>query len=311
MCRREDDCLAPVPRMLMRLSMLALTLAVAACREDARSATPDGKPAILPSLMQSASTNADARPPAVPFDSATPIIVARADASWPHDTSAYTQGLILDDGRLLESTGLEGRSELRELDRRTGLARRHFSLPHEVFGEGLAALGGRLYQLTWRAGRGYVYDARTLRLVDSVSYPGEGWGLASDGNHMYLSDGTSEIRVLDPHGFRELRRIRVTEAGKPVWMLNELELVRGELWANIYETNFIARIDPSTGHIVGWIDLSGLLTPTERAGVEKRGGVANGIAYDSIRDRVLVTGKLWPRMFELGVATRSELSQRR
>jgi glutaminyl-peptide cyclotransferase len=250
-------------------------------------------------MMQPTGTNADARPPAVPFDSTTPTLVARAVASWPHDSSAYTQGLIVRRGHLIESTGLEGHSELREVDRRTGQVRRRIQLPRNVFAEGIAAVNDRLYQLTWRDGRGYVYDAGTFSRIDSVSYSGEGWGLASDGKQLYFSDGSSEIRVIDPDGFREARRIHVSEAGKPVWMLNELEFVHGELWANIYETNFVARIDPATGHVIGWIDLGALLTPAERADVAKRGGVANGIAFDASRDRVLVTGKLWPRMFEL------------
>lgn len=274
-------------------------LCTAACRDDADGAATTQRPALLPSLMQSAGSNADATPPAVPFDTATPRLTARAVASWPHDTSAYTQGLIVDRGRLLESTGLEGRSDLREVDRNTGRVLRHTALPSNEFGEGIAVVGDRLYQLTWRAGRGYVYDVRSLALVDSVSYPGEGWGLASDGRRLYFSDGTNEIRVIDPNDFHEVRRIRVTEAGMPVWMLNELELVQGELWANIYETNFVARIDTASGRVVGWVDLGALLTPAEREAVGKRGGVANGIAFDSTHDVVLVTGKLWPKMFGL------------
>jgi glutaminyl-peptide cyclotransferase len=282
----------------MAAGVLAV-LCLVACRDDADGDAAGRQPALLPGLVQPASTNADATPPAVPFDSATPRLIARAQASWPHDTAAYTQGLIVDRGRLLESTGLEGHSDLREVTLQTGRVVRHAALPRTVFGEGIAVVGDRLYQLTWRAGRGYVYDARTFALVDSVSYAGEGWGLASDGQRLYFSDGTSEIRIIDPNGFREQRRVRVTEAGKPVWMLNELEFVRGELWANIYETNLVARIDPATGQVAGWVDLGTLLTPAERADAAKRGGVANGIAYDSTRDVVLVTGKLWPRMFEL------------
>lgn len=288
----------------MAAAVLA-ALCLMACRDDADGSATDRRPVLLPGMVQPASTNADVTPPAVPFDPATPRLVARAAASWPHDTSAYTQGLTVDRGRLLESTGLEKHSELRDVERRTGRVLHHVALPSDVFGEGIAVAGDRLYQLTWRGGRGYVYDARTFALVDSVSYTGEGWGLASDGQRLYFSDGTSEIRVIDPNGFREQRRIRVTEGGQPVWMLNELELVRGELWANIYETNLVARIDPATGRVVGWVDLGTLLTPGERADVARRGGVANGIAYDSVRDVVLVTGKLWPRMFEIDLRSLS------
>ena len=279
-------------------TLLIASLCLVACRDEAASNTTDQRPALLPQMMQQ-SSNADAAPPAVPFDSATPRVVARAVTSWPHDTAAYTQGLTFEHGRLLESTGLEGQSDLRELERGTGRVLHRVALPTDVFGEGLAAAGDSVYQLTWKKGRGYVYDARTLALKDSVKYQGEGWGLASDGKQLYFSDGTSEIRVIDPKDFHELRRIRVTEAGQPVWMLNELEIVRGELWANIYETNWIARIDTSSGHVLGWIDVGALLTPAERDAVAKRGGVANGIAHDAAKGRVLVTGKLWPRMFEI------------
>jgi len=279
-------------------TLLIVSLCLVACRDEAASNTTNQRPALLPQLAQEGS-NADASPPAVPYDAATPKLVARAVTSWPHDTAAYTQGLTFTHGRLLESTGLEAHSDLRELERGTGRVIKRVALPPSVFGEGLATLGDLAYQLTWKQGRGYVYDAATLALKDSVTYPGEGWGLASDGRQLWFSDGSSEIRVIDPNGFREVRRIRVTEAGKPVWMLNELELVHGELWANIYETNFVARIDTASGHVTGWLDLGALLTPSEREAVAKRGGVPNGIAFDSTRDVVLVTGKLWPRMFEV------------
>lgn len=279
------------------ITLLVALLCLVACRDEGSSRT-DQRPALLPQMMQQ-SSNADASPPAVPFDPATPKVVARAVASWPHDTAAYTQGLMFEHGRLLESTGLEGQSELRELERGTGRVLHRVNLPTDVFGEGLAAVGDSVYQLTWKKGRGYVYAAGTLALKDSVKYQGEGWGLASDGRQLWFSDGTSEIRVIDPTDFHEVRRLRVTESGQPVWMLNELEIVRGELWANIYETNWIARIDTTSGHVVGWIDVGSLLNAAERDAVAKRGGVANGIAYDSAKKAVLVTGKLWPRMFEI------------
>jgi glutamine cyclotransferase len=257
-------------------------------------------PALLPTL-RAPGTNADAVPPAVPYDSATPRQIARAVASWPHDTAAFTQGLVIVAGRLMEGTGVEGRSEVREVDRATGRVRRRVALSRPMFGEGIAVIGPRLFQLTWKDGRGYVYDATTLAPVDSFSYIGEGWGLAGDGRRLYLSDGTSHIRVIDPNGFRVERTFQVQEANRPVWMLNELEWVRGELWANVYQTTLIARIDPITGRVVGWLDVGGLLTPAERQAVADRGGVANGIAFDSVRQRLLVTGKLWPRIFEVDV----------
>ena len=205
-------------------------------------------------------------------------------------------------GRLLESTGLLGQSDVREVDVATGSVRRRRALPATEFGEGITVVGDRLYQLTWRGGRGHVYDATTLSPIDSFSYAGEGWGLTTDTRVLYMSDGTSRIRVLDPTGFRELRMIRVRETDSTVWMLNELEWVRGELCANVYQTDLIARIDPTTGRVVGWIDVGNLLTAAQRQDVVRRGGVANGIAFDSVRNRLFVTGKLWPRLFEIDFA---------
>jgi glutaminyl-peptide cyclotransferase len=258
-------------------------------------------PALPPGMLPVPHTNADARPPGIPFDSTTPRVAARAIRSWPHDTAAYTQGLVVDHGRLLESTGRLGQSDVREVDVTSGRVRRRTALPANEFGEGIAPVANRLYQLTWQGGRGHVYDATTLAPIDSFTYVGEGWGLATDGQVLYMSDGTSKIRVIDPAGFRELRTIQVKERDSTVWMLNELEWVRGELWANIYQTNFIARIDPTSGRIVGWIDVGNLLDSSQKKDVIERGGVANGIAFDSATNRLFVTGKLWPRLFEISV----------
>lgn len=288
-----------------RTTALVAVLCLAACgeSENDQQGSADRAPALPPGMQPVSLSNADARPPAVPFDSATPRIFAHPIRGWPHDTAAYTQGLVFYRGRLLESTGRLGLSDVREVDVTTGSARRRVALPLTEFGEGIAAVGNRLYQLTWRGGRGHVYDANTLSPVDSFTYAGEGWGLASDGRVLYMSDGSSRIRVVDPRGFRELRTIQVREADSTVWMLNELEWVRGELWANVYQTDLIARIAPATGRVVGWIDLRNLLTSAEREVVARRGGVANGIAFDSAGDRVYVTGKLWPRLFQVGVPT--------
>ncbi len=249
-------------------------------------------------------TNADQQPPAVPFDSTTPRRVARAVQSFPHDSFAYTQGLLFDGARLLESTGIEQKSDVREVSLTTGTIVKKTALPLSEFGEGIAMVGHHVFQLTWKFGRGYIYDARSLAPIGSMQYEGEGWGLTTDGTLLYLSDGTSSIRVIEVDSFRVVRRIAVTEAGRPVPMLNELEWVRAELWANVYKTDLIARIDPVTGHVVGWIDVSGLLTADERRVVAARGGVANGIAWDSVRRRVAITGKYWPRLFEIAVPSR-------
>jgi glutaminyl-peptide cyclotransferase len=260
-------------------------------------------------MQQLPSTNADARPPAIPFDTTTPRISARVIRSSPHDTAAYTQGLAIYRGRLLESTGRVGQSDVREVDTKTGSVRRRMALPPTEFGEGITVAGDRLYQLTWRGGRGHLYDPATLAPIDSFTYTGEGWGLATDGRVLYMSDGTSRIRVVDPAGFRELRTIQVRERDSTVWMLNELEWVRGELWANVYQTDLIARIDPASGRVIGWIDVGNLLTAAERQDVAKRGGVANGIAFDSASNRLFVTGKLWPRLFEIEAAAKRSRSE--
>jgi glutamine cyclotransferase len=286
----------------VRLVVLASTIVVivASCggANDADARADSAHPAILPAFAQQ-HNNAQASPPEVPFSTRTPRWVARATRRWPHDSLAYTQGLVVRDRVLLESTGLEGHSDLRTVDRATGKMLQRALLPDSEFGEGIASIGDRVYQLTWQSGRGRVYDAHTLAVVDSFTYEGEGWGLASDDTLLYLSDGTSGIRVIDPNGFRVVRRIRVTEAGQGVHMLNELEWVRGELWANVYETTLVARIDPATGRVIGWVDLAMLLPEAERDRLKNRGGVANGIAYDRATGRVLVTGKYWPYLFQL------------
>ena len=276
--------------------------AISSCSDASHEAARQEPPAILSSMRPATTTNADASPPAVPFNTSTPLTKAHARASWPHDTTAYTQGLLLDGARLIESTGGEGHSDIREAAKRSGHVINRTPLPSSAFGEGIAVFANRVYQLTWKGGHGFAYDLSTLAPVDSFSYEGEGWGLTTVGSLLYMSDGSSALRVVDPHGFREVRRIAVREGDRSVWMLNELELVGDELWANIYQTDLIARIVPTTGQVIGWIDLSGLLTPKERADVVRRGGVANGIAFDAQRQVVLVTGKLWPRVFELRLA---------
>jgi glutaminyl-peptide cyclotransferase len=300
----DFDVGALIPnRKFVRTIGIIPALCLAACNGDTSDGSANQPPALPPGMQPQPQTNADARPPAVPFDKTTPRVSARVIRSWPHDSTAYTQGLAIYRGRLLESTGRLGQSDVREVGLTTGAVRRRVALPATEFGEGIAAVGDRLYQLTWRGGRGHVYDANTLTPIDSSAYSGEGWGLATDSHLLYMSDGTSRIRVLDPTGFHELRTIQVREADSTVWMLNELEWVRGELWANVYQTDLIARIEPATGRVVGWIDVGNLLSAAERQDVVKRGGVANGIAFDSVRNRLFLTGKLWPRLFEIDLAS--------
>ena len=221
---------------------------------------------------------------------------------YPHDAKAFTQGLIYVDGHLYESTGLEGRSSLRMVDLTTGQVLQKHDVPAEYFAEGLTDWGSNLIQLTWRAHKGFVYDRFSFSLQQSFPYKGEGWGLTHDATQLIMSDGTAYLRFLDPKTFRETRRVRVTdEAGRGVESLNELEYIHGEVYANIWQTDKIARISPRTGKVLGWIDLSGIIDKRELQG---EGAVLNGIAYDSRADRIFVTGKLWPKLFEIRVVRR-------
>lgn len=217
--------------------------------------------------------------------------------SFPHDPDAFTQGMIFQDGFLYEGTGLNGRSSIRKVELATGKVLRKRDLAPEFFGEGLTAWRGRLVQLTWQSQTGFVYDRASFRPLSHFSYPGEGWGLTHDGRRLILSDGTPQLRFLDPVTFAEQARVTVTDEGRPLPFLNELEHVRGEVYANIWPTNRIARIDPKTGKVKGWIDLTGLLNPADQGG--RAVDVLNGIAYDARGDRLFVTGKLWPRLFEI------------
>lgn len=221
--------------------------------------------------------------------------------SWPHDPQAFTQGLVYREGRLYESTGIRGESDVREVELETGRVLRGHELARQYFGEGLALLGGRLYQLTWDSRVGFIYDAATFQEVGRFSYASEGWGLTDDGTSLILSDGTSTLRFLDPSTFEVRRSVKVTDGDHEVWQLNELEYVNGEVYANVWKREVIARIDPATGHVTGWIDLTGLLPPEDQGGGED---VLNGIAYDAANDRLLVTGKRWPKLFQIRVVPR-------
>ena len=218
--------------------------------------------------------------------------------TYPHDPQAFTQGLFFRDGQLFETTGIAGRSMLRKLDLKTGKVLQKADLPPEVFGEGSTAFGDNILGLTWRSKTGYVFDAKTFAIKGRFPYEGEGWGLASDARQLYMSDGSAQIRVLDPKTLREVRRVQVTAEGKPIDSLNELEMVDGELYANVWGTDVIARIDPLSGKVTGWIDLTNLL-PRDKRGTNSADAVLNGIAYDSKGRKLYVTGKLWPKLFEI------------
>lgn len=219
----------------------------------------------------------------------------RVVASYPHDPDAFTQGLVFIDGVLVEGTGLNGRSSLRRVELATGRVLQQVDLPAQWFGEGVTALGDELVQLTWRDGVGLRYDRASLTPIGEFPLAGEGWGLTHDGTHWILSDGSDILFWLDPRDGRELRRVRVHDGLRAVSRLNELEYIDGEVWANLWQRDEIARIDPASGQVLGYLDLAGL-RPADARGPD---AVLNGIAWDAATRRLFVTGKLWPRVYQI------------
>jgi glutaminyl-peptide cyclotransferase len=232
----------------------------------------------------------------------TPVYRYKIIHVYPHDRNAFTQGLEYRGGFLFEGTGLNGKSSLRKMDLESGKVLQEIRVDSQYFGEGITLLGERIVELTWQSHRGFVYDRNTFHLIRTFDYLGEGWGLANDGHQIYMSDGTAQIRIWDPTTFQETRRITVHDGRTPIESLNELECVHGEIYSNVWQTDRIARIAPADGRVTGWIDLSGLLTAADRA---EGADVLNGIAYDSLGDRLFVTGKLWPKLFEIQLVRKS------
>ena len=228
--------------------------------------------------------------------SGAPVYGYRIVRTYPHDREAFTQGLLYHGGYLYESTGLHGRSTIRQVILETGEIIKRHNLEDSYFGEGLTDWGDSLIQLTWMSNKGFVYSLETCAPRGTFSYQGEGWGLTHDGSSLIMSDGTSTLRFLDPATFRETSRLEVTDGRTPVTNLNELEFVRGEIYANVWQEDRIARISPQTGRVTGWIDLQGLLPGSQG---KEPVGVLNGIAHDAERDRLFVTGKLWPSLFQI------------
>jgi glutamine cyclotransferase len=242
-------------------------------------------------------------PPAVetPDQTATaadsvPVCTVRVMNTFPHDRAAYTQGLVFENGMLYEGTGLNGQSTLRRVELETGEVLQSSSLSPEYFGEGITIWDDQIVQLTWKAGMGFVYDEETFELLNTFRYPTQGWGITHDGFMLIMSDGTSTLHFWDPDTFEELGSIEVYSDAGPVTRLNELEYVEGKVFANVYQTDFIAVIDPDTGQVTAWLDLRGLLEPGD---LVEPVDVLNGIAYDSDGERLFVTGKLWPKVFEV------------
>jgi glutamine cyclotransferase len=225
-----------------------------------------------------------------------PVETAQVIASFPHDRTAFTQGLLIHDGALYESTGRIGTSEVRRVDLNTGRVRARATLPGDDFGEGIAAHERTLVSVTWHGGRGYRWSLPGLKRVGSFRYAGEGWGMTSNGRAIILSDGTPTLRFLDPATLAVTRTLRVTVGGRPLPKLNELEWVEGEILANIWMTPYVARIDPTSGAVRGFLDLTPLV---ERVALEDTDAVANGIAWDAARRKLYVTGKNWPTLFEV------------
>ena len=220
---------------------------------------------------------------------------------YPHDPRAFTQGLLYHDGFLYESTGLNGQSSLRKVDLVTGEVRQRFDVPETYFAEGLALFNRRLYQLTWQSRLGFIYDQDSFQLQRTFNYRGEGWGLTDDGQQLIMSDGTNRLRFLDPETLDQKREVDVRDEDRPVNLLNELEFVKGDLWANIWQSDRLVRINPQSGQVTGWVNLAGLLPTQDRL---RGADVLNGIAYDEAGDRLFVTGKLWPKLFEIRLVER-------
>jgi glutaminyl-peptide cyclotransferase len=233
-------------------------------------------------------------PPAKPI--AAPIYRYRVVRSYPHDANAFTEGLVFDNGSFYEGTGVTGESDLRKVELETGKVVQQHRLADTYFGEGISILGDKIYQLTWQSQIGFVYDKATFKVLKSFTFAGQGWGLTNDGKRLILSNGTSTLTFLDPETFKKTGQIDVCDNGKAVRKLNELEYIDGEIYANVYETDWIARISPQTGKVTGWINLKGIL---DTGAINLYTDVLNGIAYDSVGKRLFVTGKYWPKLFEI------------
>ncbi|RSU61728.1 glutaminyl-peptide cyclotransferase, partial [Sphingomonas sp. S-NIH.Pt1_0416] len=239
-------------------------------------------------LLQPRPTPAKAAPPPVE----KPILVH----SYPHDSTAFTEGLLIADGALYESTGREGQSVIRQVDLTSGKTLRQATVPDGLFGEGIVAWGPELRSVTWHGGRGFRWSRPGLKKLGEWKYAGEGWAMTDDGHQIILSDGTSRLRFLNPATMAVARTLDVTVNGRPLKYLNELEYIDGQIWANVWMTPYIVRIDPGSGEVKGVVDLSELVA---RAGVTDRDSVANGIAYDRAKHRIFVTGKNWPELYEI------------
>lgn len=282
-----------MPPLHKAILLLAVLFLFGGCNDGQATSRPSSNPSPTPTVAS------------LPEQAPVPFRVQNYTYEivnvFPHDPSAYTQGLVYHQGVLYESTGLNGSSSLRKVELQTGRVLQRINVPAQFFAEGLALFNNKLFQLTWQSQRAFVYDLDSFNMLNTFNYTGEGWGLTHDGRVLIMSDGTNQIRFLNPDTFAVQRTINVLDNGRPIQQLNELEYIKGEILANIYQTERIARIDPQHGRVTGWINLAGLLPYEDRArGVD----VLNGIAYDEAGDRLFVTGKLWPKLFEIRLLTR-------
>jgi len=301
-------------RLLTGLLILALVFVTASCGDNA-TASPAQTDAPAPTQIQSALPSASPTeqsttlPPPTPapiaaspletaLPAAVPVYTYTVINTYPHDRTAWTQGLLFDAGVLYEGTGAgqgQLKSVLRKIDLETGAVLQELILDDQYYGEGIVIFGNQLYQLTWQNQTGFIYDKNSFELLRTFTYPTEGWGLTHDGTHLIMSDGSARLTFRDPETLAVVRTVDVHDGNEPVLQLNELEYVQGEIYANIWTTEWIVRISPATGAVTGWIDLTGLLPAADRQGNEW----LNGIAYLADEDRLFVTGKLWPKLFEI------------
>ena len=234
------------------------------------------------------------------FAATAPVSSYKIVARFPHSTESYTEGFFYLDGLFYEGTGLTGHSALMAIQPETGKVLQKVDLPEKYFGEGIVDWGPNVYEWTWQSHICFVYDRFSLRMIKQFSYPGEGWGMTRTAREIITSDGTATLRFRDPATFKETHHLVVTDDGKPIKQLNELEYIKGEIYANIWHSDRIARISPRNGRVIGWIDLSGLLPDSQKVNGES---VLNGIAYDEKHDRLFVTGKQWPTVFEIRIVS--------
>ena len=293
--------------LLLLATIVCAWLALAPAQTTARPAdrirAPNATHSLTLARMVSARTvsarTVSASPQTAPSISLTPVYTYRVIAVYPHDATAFTQGLVFTGGVLYEGTGWYGASSLRRVDLETGNMLLQRNLGNEYFGEGIAIVGDTIYQLTWQNGIAFTYDRATFSPLGAFTYTMQGWGLTDEGQRLIMSDGSATLFFRDPATFQIISQTQVTDAGLPVNNLNELEYINGEVWANVWMTDRIARIDPATGRVTGWIDLTGIITPHPR--LSDPNAVLNGIAYDSVGGRLFVTGKRWPALFEIEV----------